>query len=144
MKVLTAVAALAAVVLVAAGGSGPHMTASLRQRIAAVARKTARSLDDSVPTKTARVYGPASYRAALEAADGATTTNRRRGHFYVIVVRGRFTCPWCPRPPGAQSPYGSFLTRIWSPDGRGGGFGIRTKLSASLARLGRPTLVSLR
>jgi hypothetical protein len=144
MKVLAAVAALAAVVLVAAGGSGPHLTVSLRQRIAAVTRKTARSLDDSVRAKTASVYGPDSYRAVLKAAGGATTSNRRPGHFYVIVVRGRFTCPWCPRPAGAQSPHGSILTRIWSPDGHGGGFGIRRKLPASLARLGRPTLVSLR
>jgi hypothetical protein len=145
MKWLMGCAALvSAAVLVAAGGSSHHMTAHLRQRIAVVARRTARSLDDSSRLKAAWVYGPASYRAVLHASDGTTTTNRRKGHFYVIVLHGRFVCAWCPRPPGAQSPHGSIVTRIWSPDGHGGGFGMRSKIPASLSRLGRPTLISLR
>ena len=143
MKVLAGVVALVSVVLVAAGGSSHRMSAPLRQRIAEVARRTAHSLEDSSPLTTVRVYGPASYRAVLKAFDGTTTTNRRKGHFYVIVLTGRFVCAWCPRPPGAQSPHGSIVTRIWSPDGHGGGFGIRRKLPASLSQLGRPTLVRL-
>ena len=144
MKWLTPFAALGAVaVLVAAGGSSRHMTAPLRQQIAAVARRTAHSLNDSSPLTAVRVYGPASYRAVLKASDGTTTTNRRKGRFYVIVLRGRFVCAWCPRPPGAQSPHGSIVTRIWSPNGHGGGFGIRSKLPASLSRLGSPTLVRI-
>jgi hypothetical protein len=141
MKARVGVVALASLVLVAAGGSSHRLTAPLRQRIAAVARRTAHSLDDSSPSTAARVYGPASYRAALKASDGATTTNRRQGRFYVIVLHGRFVCAWCPRPPGAHSP---IATRIWSATGHGGGFGIRSKLPASLSQLGRPTLISLR
>ena len=145
MKVLAGVAALLSVgVLVAAGGSSQRMSASLRQRIAAVAHRTAHSLEDSSRLTTARVYGPASYRAVLKASDGTTTTNHRKGRFYVIVLHGRFVCSWCPRPPGAQSPHGSIATRIWSPDGHGGGFGIRRKLPGSLSQLGSPTLVRLR
>lgn len=144
MKVLAGVAALVSIALVAAGGSGRPMTAALRQQIAAVARTTAPALDDSSPVKTVWAYGPASYRAVLNASDGTTTTNRKKGRFYVIVLRGRFVCPSCPRPPGGQSPHGSIATRIWSPNGHGGGFGIRRKLPGSLSRLGRPTLIRVR
>ena len=143
MKVLAGIVALGSVVLVAAGGSSPHLSTPLRQRIAEVAHRTAHSLGDSSPLTTARVYGPASYRAILKASDGTATTNSPIGHFYVIVLRGRFVCTWCPRPPGAQSPHGSIVTRIWSPDGHGGGFGIRRKLPASLSQLGRPATVRL-
>ena len=143
MKVLTGVAALASIVLVAAGGGSHHMSAPLRQRIAVVARRTARSLED-INVKTARVYGPTSYRAAMHAWDGTTTPNRRKGPFYLIVLRGRFICAWCPLPRGAHPPYGSFATRLWSPNGGGGGFGVQKKLRASISRLGRPTLISLR
>jgi hypothetical protein len=86
--------------LVAAGGTSHHTTAALRQRIAAVARRTARSLDDSSPLKAVRVYGPASYRAVLNASDRTTTTNRRKGRFYVIVLHGRFVCTWWSTPAG--------------------------------------------
>jgi hypothetical protein len=145
MKVLVAAAALASVaVLVAAGGSSRHLSAPIREQIAGVARRTAHSLGDSVGLKAARVYGPASYRAAVQAADGATTTNRKQGRFYVIVLRGDFVCSWCPLPPGAQSPHGSIATRIWSATGHGGGLGIRRKLPASLSRLGKPTRIDLR
>lgn len=145
VKVLAAVAALASIaVLVAAGGSSRHMSAPLRERITAVARRTAHSLDDSAALKVASVYGPASYRAAAHAADGTTTTNRKKGRFYVIVLRGRFVCSWCPLPPGAQSPHGSIATKIWSPHGHGGGLGIRRKLPTSLSRLGPPTRIDLR
>jgi hypothetical protein len=144
MKVLIGVAALASVaVLVAAGGSGRRMSAPIRDRLAAVARDTAHSLDDSARLKVANVYGPASHRAVVNAADGGTTTNRKKGRFYVIVLRGHFVCSWCPRPPGARSPHGSVVTRIWSPDGHGGGFGIRRKLPASLSRLGKPTRIAV-
>jgi hypothetical protein len=145
MKVLTGVVALVSVaVLGAGGGSSRHMSAPLRQRIAAVARTTARKLADPSVT-TAQAYGPASYRAVLVASEGVTTTNRRRGRFYLIVLHGRFVCAGCPRPPGAQSPQGSIATRLWSPDGAGGGgFGIRSKLPATISQLGRPTLISLR
>lgn len=143
MKVLAGVVALVSIVLMAAGGSSHQLTTPLRQRIAEVARRTAHSLGDSSPVNTVRVYGPASYQAVLKASDGTTTTNRRKGHFYVIVLQGRFVCKWCPRPPGARSPHGSIVTRIWSPDGHGGGFGIRRKLPGSLSQLGRPTLVRL-
>lgn len=145
MKWLALCAALLAVaVLVAAGGGSPRMSASLQQRIAVVARRTAHSLDDSSPLTAVRVYGPASYRSVLHASDGTTTTNRRKGRFYVIVLDGRFVCAWCPRPPGAHSPHGSIVTRIWSPTGHGGGFGIRRKVPASLSRLGGPAVVRVR
>lgn len=144
MKLLAVVGALASVgVLVAAGGNGRHLSAPIRQQIARVARNTAHSLGDSAALKLARVYGPVSYRAAVQAADGATTANRKKGRFDVLVLRGSFVCSWCPRPPGAASPHGSIVTRIWSPTGHGGGFGIRRKLPASFARLGKPTRIDL-
>jgi hypothetical protein len=145
MKVVTGVAVLVSVVLVAAGVSAAHpQSSSLRQRMATVARRLAQSLDDSRPAKTARVYGPASYRVALHAFSGGTTPNRRKGRFYVIVVRGRFVCAWCPRPPGAESPQGSIATKLWSPTGHGGGFGLNRKVPGSLSLLGPPIRISLR
>jgi hypothetical protein len=106
-------------------------------------------MDDSRPTKTARVDGPASYAAALKAWGGATTPNRRKGRYYVIVVHGRFVCGWCPRPAAANgraapSPRGSITTRLWSPTTGSNGIGLRTRLPASIARLSRPILISLR
>ena len=120
-------------------GAGHHMTASVQHRIASVARRTARRFDDSRPTKTAEVYGPTSYQVALSAwGGGVTTSNRKQGRYYVIVVRGRFV--W----DSGGSSRGSILTRLWTPDGHGGGgTGLSNKLPASMARLGRPTTIDL-
>ena len=79
----------------------------------------------------------------MKAVDGVTTTDRKQGWFYVIAVRGHFVCAWCPRPPGGPSPQGSIATRIWSPAGHGGGFGIRKSLPASFSRLGEPIRIDL-
>lgn len=141
MKVLAGVAALLCVlVVVAAGGSTRHMSGSLRQRIVTDARKLAYAMGDSLPVKTAQVYGPASYERALAAwGGGVTSPNVRKGRYYVIVVRGRFNCAG----PFRRS-LGSVATRLWSPTTGNNGTGLGYKLPASTSRLGHPTLISLR
>jgi hypothetical protein len=68
MRFLAGVAVLvSAGVLVAAGGSSRQTRARLDQRMAAVARKLALVMNDSLPAKTAQVYRPASYQEALHA-----------------------------------------------------------------------------
>jgi len=141
MNVLTAVAALlSVVVLVGAGGGRRHLSAPLRQRITADALRLARSLGDPRPARTARVYGPASYKTALTAwGGGVTSPNVRKGRYYVIVVRGRFVFdgPF-------RSTSGTVATRLWSPTTGNNGTGLGRKLPASMSRLGRPTLIDLR
>jgi hypothetical protein len=147
MKALTGVAALVSVsVLVAAGGSSRDASAPLHQRMAVAARKLTLVMNDSRPVKTARVYGPASYQAALHAWDAAYRAPPRagelKGPWYVIVVRGRFIWngPF-------QPSHGSLAARLWSPTPANSGIGYSTlnnELHSSLARLGRPTRISLR
>jgi hypothetical protein len=141
MKVLTAIAALASVVvLVAAGGGSPRIAAPLRHRLAVAARRLAQAMGDPRPTRTARVYGPASYRTALAAfGGGVTSPNLRRGRYYVIVVQGHFVFD------GAfRSTSGTVASRLWSPTRGNSGLGLGNKLPASMSRLGRPTLIRLR
>jgi hypothetical protein len=147
MKALTGVAALVSVsVLVAAGGSSRDTSAPLHQRIAVVARKLTLVMNDSRPAKTAQVYGPASYQEALQAWDAVYRSPPRarelKGPWYVIVVRGRFIWNGPFRPS-----HGSFAARLWSPTPANGGIGyssLNNTMPSSLARLGRPTGLSLR
>ena len=141
MKILAGVAALLSVtVLVAAGGGSRELGAPLRQRLAADALRLARAMGDPRPARTARVYGPASYKAALAAwGGGVTSPDVRKGPYYVIVVRGHFVFD------GAfRSTRGSVATRLWSPTRGNSGTGLGNKLPASMSRLGRPTLIGLR
>lgn len=141
---LAGVAALASVaVLVAAGGSSSHVGAPVRPQLAAVARRLALVMNDSLPAKTARVYGPVSYERAIKAFEGGTTSQRRPGRYYLVVLRGRFVCAWCPRPEGAKSPRGSLALRVWSPSTGNNGVGLSSKLPTSMSHLGRPTRISL-
>jgi hypothetical protein len=147
MRLLAAVAVLiSAGVLVAAGGSSRRTGAPPHQRMAAVARKLALVMNDSLPAKTAQVYRPASYQEALHAWDAAYQAPRRarklKGPWYVIVVRGRFVWNGPFRPS-----HGSFAARLWSPIPANSGIGyssLNNKVAASLAHLGRPTTISLR
>jgi hypothetical protein len=140
MKVLSGIAALLSVAaLVAAGGSSPHLSAPLRQRIAADALRLSRAMGDSRPARTAQVYGPASYETALASWGGEITTpNARKGPYYVIVVRGHFVFhgPF-------RTTRGLVATRLWSPSRGNSGTALGNKLPASISRLGRPTLIEL-
>jgi hypothetical protein len=140
MKVLTGVAALLLVaVLVAAGGGRHRIGPPLRQRLVRVARRLAHEMTGYRPARTVRVYGPASYKAALAAWDGgATTPNGRKGRYYVIVVRGHFVATGF-----AASPSGSVASRLWSPTSGSSGTAFSNKLPASISRLGHPTLIQL-
>jgi hypothetical protein len=101
-----------------------------------VARTMARNFGDP-SVRTAQLYGPASYQVAFSAfSGGPTTPNQRSGRFYVIVLHGRFT--------GDGSTAAPTVSRLWSPTGHGGGTGFRRDLPASMSRLGRPTVISLR
>jgi hypothetical protein len=144
MKVLSGIAVLVlAGVLMAAGGSSSHTAVPLHQRMAVAARKLALVMNDSLPANTAQVYGPASYRIALDAwNDFARPPRQQKGLWYVIVVSGRFVWHGPFRPSR-----GSFAARLWSPTLANSGIGtssLSSKLPASLARLGRPILISLR
>jgi hypothetical protein len=137
------IAAAVALVLVAlwAGGVTPpgragksrlvsashHMT--FRQGVVAIARKLAHHMDYHSVT-TAELYGPASYQAAFRAfSNGPTTPDRRKGRFYVVALQGHSEAVW----------------RLWSPDRHGfEATGFRSKLPASLSRLGRPAVITLR
>jgi hypothetical protein len=117
--------------LVAGCGGSSLPTAKARH----VARTMARNFGDP-SVKTAQVYGPASYQAAIKAfSGGATTPNRKMGRFYVIVLHGSFVVE------GSKTPS---VWRLWSPTGHGGGTGFRRTLPASMSQLGRPTLIRLR
>jgi hypothetical protein len=82
--------------------------------------------------------------------DRATTPNRRKGRYYVIVTRGRFVCKaFCSPPPArngrpAPARHYSIASRPWSPTTGNNGLGLSNKIAASLSELGRPTLISLR
>src|SRR5207248_645347 len=103
-------------------------------------------MNDSLPAKTAQLYGPASYHVALHAWDAAYRPPPRarelKGPCYVIVVRGRFVWYGPFRPSR-----GSLAARLWSPAPANTGIGyssLNNKLPASLAHLGRPTTISRR
>lgn len=152
MKVLCAGAALAAVgVLVGAGGGG-CISAPNRDRIAAAASRLAIVMNDSLPAKTAEVFGPASYRTAFHAWTYAVQPPRisgiaeprhwPKGPWYVIVVRGRFVWNGPFRPSR-----GSLAARFWSPTHANSGIGmsgLASKLPASMSLLGHPTQIDLR
>jgi hypothetical protein len=147
MKALAGVAALVSVgVLGAAGGTSRDTRVPLHQRMALAARKLTLVMKDSLPAKTAQVYGPASYQVALHAWGAAYRPPPRarelKGPWYVIVVRGRFVWNGPFRPS-----HGSLAARLWSPSPANSGIGysnLNNKVPASLALLGRPTTISLR
>lgn len=153
MKVLSGVAALVSVgVLVAAGGSGRHLSAPLQQRMAAVTNRLAVAMNDSLPARSAEVYGPASYRTAFHAwtyavkppyvSGVAGPRHWRKGPYYVIVIRGRFVWDGPFRPSR-----GSIAAKLWSPAPANSGIGMSglgNKLPASMSLLGRPSQISLR
>jgi hypothetical protein len=124
----------------------PHLT--FRQKLVTVARTMARNLGDP-GVKTAQLYGPASYAAALSAfSDGTTTPNQKQGRFYVIALHGNFVCTTCG---SAQSGIWHVATTLWTPTGGDTGWGRRAgtglrrhKLVASMSRLGRPEQITLR
>lgn len=152
MKVLCAVAALVSVgVLVGAGGSG-RVSAQDRERMAVAARRLALLMNDSLPAKTAEVFGPASYRRAFRAwtyavqppyvSGAAEPRHWPNGPWYVIVIPGRFV--W-------DGPFrrsrGSLAVRFWSPTHANSGIGMSglvDKLPASMSLLGHPIQVDLR
>jgi hypothetical protein len=122
----------------------PHFT--FRQKLVIVARTMARSLGDPA-VKTARLYGPASYEVALDAfSNGTTSPNQKSGRFYVIALRGNFTCTTC----GGNQGIWHVATTLWTPSGGDTGWGRRAgtglrrhKLVASMSKLGRPKLIRL-
>jgi len=124
----------------------PHFT--FRHKLVIVARTLARSLGDTT-VKSARLYGPASYEVALGAfSNGTTSPNQKQGRFYVIALRGNFVCSKCE---SAQSGIWHVATALWTPTGGDTGWGRRAgtglrrhKLVASMSKLGRPKLISLR
>jgi hypothetical protein len=123
----------------------PHHT--FRQKLVTVARLLARNFGDP-SVKTAKLYGPASYRVALSAfSAGTTTPNQKHGPFYVIALHGNFTCTASYASPGVFH----VATALWTPTGGDTGWGRRAgtglrrhKLVASMSKLGRPKQISLR
>jgi hypothetical protein len=143
MKVLTGVVVVvSAGVLVAAGGSGRRTSAPLKHRFALPARRLALAMNDSLPARTAKVYGPASYRVALHAWSATARAPRSpRGHWYVIVIRGHFVWngPF-------RSSRGSFAARLWSAGAGNSGIGysgVSRALPAAMSRLRGPRLIDL-
>ncbi|HEX5174687.1 MAG TPA: hypothetical protein VFV91_11155 [Gaiellaceae bacterium] len=102
---------------------------TFRQQVLAIARELAHHMDYH-SVKAAKLYGPASYQAAFRAfSNGPTTTDRRKGRFYIVALQGHTAAIW----------------RLWSP--RHHGFeatGFRRRLPATLSQLGSPTLLKLR
>jgi hypothetical protein len=144
MNRLVWVAVLVAITLSASGCTNSHrLSAPLQKRIAAAAREQAASLGDP-SVRTVQVYGPASY-AAVEEAFAGKGANEPKGRFYVLVLQGRLVCQWCPGPPGGGSPQGTVARFTWSPTTAGHDiFGLSQRLPAAMARLGKPTVISLR
>jgi hypothetical protein len=101
-------------------------------------------MNDSRSLSTARVYGPASYQAAMKAWSGGPTTRNRPGRYYVVVICGRFTGPGGQPPVGHAPLHYSVALRPWSPSTGNNGIGLRNKLPRSMSQLGRPALISLR
>jgi hypothetical protein len=99
-------------------------------------------MNDSLPAKTAQVYGPASYRVALHAwSPAAQPLRRSSGRWYVIVIRGRFVWYGPFRPAR-----GTFAARLWSLTAGNSGIGysgLSRKLPPSMSHLGHPAPVSL-
>jgi hypothetical protein len=141
VKLISGSVMLVSVVLVAAGGS-TQTSAPLRRRTAVAARRLARAMNDSLPAKTAQVYGPAPYRVALDAwSPAAQPLRRSAGHWYVIVIRGRFVWHGPFRPAR-----GKFAARLWSPTTGNSGVGyssLSRKLPPGMSHLGHPAIVSL-
>lgn len=104
-----------------------HLT--FHQQVLAIARKLAHHMQYHA-VKTADLYGPASYQAAFRASsNGPTTTDRRKGRFYIIALQGHTEAIW----------------RLWSPSQHHfEATGFRRRLPATLAQLGSPTLIKLR
>src|SRR5579862_3490773 len=118
--------------------------APLRERIAAEARGTARSLGDT-SVKTAEVYGPDSRYLLVKASSGDLVQKlaRERRGFYLIVLHGHFICRGCSVPPGGKPPRGSIATVVWSRSEGVTDSGVSSHLGPAMSRLGKPTIVGL-
>lgn len=150
MHRLAAIALAGSLALAAAGcgggsGDGHALPAPLVKQLTAVARSSARSFFGDPSPQTAEVYGPASYEA-IEASDPASPgRSALPGDFYLIVLRGHFVCN-CPVPPGGAPPRGTVATVVWSPTKQRGvtDYGLARRPPRPAARLGKPTVISLR
>lgn len=157
MKITTrsAVVVVAGLALSACGGSRMatvtsrdivHTTlpAPLVERLAAVARGTARSLGDP-SVKTAQVYGPDSRYVLVKASSGDVVQKlaRERSGFYLVVLHGHFVCESCSGPAGAKPPRGTIATEVWSPKAGGTDFGLSHRLSAALSHVEGPAVIQV-
>jgi hypothetical protein len=112
-------------ILVSEGELHSTLPAPLVRRLAIEARGMARSLGDP-SVKTAQVYGPDSRYLLVKASSGDLVqklAGERRG-YYLIVLRGRFVCRGCSRPPGSKAPRGKVATEVWSPKAGETDFGV--------------------
>jgi hypothetical protein len=117
---------------------------AVAKRLAAEARRTARSLGDA-SVKTAHVYGPDSRYLLVKASSGdlVEKTANESGGFYLIVLQGHFICDNCSVPPGGTPPRGTLATIVWSRRWGVTDLGVTNHLGRGMSHLGKPVVLSL-
>lgn len=133
-------AALLVAITVAVSGCGGS------RRLPAPLLKFIRSGDNKdVTGKTAAVYGPGSRWAIEQAAMGDLLPKNaaERSGFYLIVLHGHFESGGGVGGTKPRRHY-KLLENVWSAKEGVTDLGVTDRLPATMARLGRPTLVALK
>ncbi len=111
-------------------------------RLAALARKSARRLDDA-HVKTALVVATTERAAENWLEPGAISPAAADPRAYLIVLRGRFICTQCSYPPGAKPPRGRSAQIVWVPGHGVSDFGLTQRVPGGLRKLGRVVKIEL-
>jgi hypothetical protein len=134
MVAATALAAWGLVTVASATGSRAH-TLPVAQLVS-LGRGMATGLADR-HVKTALVIATTKNAAENATTPGAVPPDPANPRAYLIVIRGRFVCQACSRPPGAKPPRGRVAYDIWVPGVGVSDFGLQSRMPRRLRRLGR-------
>jgi hypothetical protein len=93
--------------------------------------------------KTGWVIATNKNAAERATTPGAVPPDPANPRAYLIVIRGRFVCRGCSRPPGANPPRGRVAYSIWVPGHGISDWGLQARPPRGLRELGRIVVLEL-